>query len=117
MSKLSPKQFNRQVEKICLFFGGIKDKFDHFIIQTDNYGQLSVKPFDNWIALKFLTYSTGKVYDSFLVRDFNGYSGKWNILCAGNVFEQREGGLRELELRLGELIKKIDSQDLADRWG
>lgn len=109
LSKLTNKQFHAQVEKICLSFGGIKDKFDHFIIPTPKYGEISVKPINDWIALRFVIYSTGIVYDSLFGRNFNGYSGKWNILLSGDIYEVRKNSLQELERRLNLLFDKTEN--------
>lgn len=53
------------------------------------------------VYLRFDTYSTGKVYDALCGFDFNGYSGKWNIMAsAPTLKEARKHCLEELELRL-----------------
>ena len=56
------------------------------------------------IYLRFKTFSTGKVYDSLFARDFNGYSGKWNITISGD-----RGRISEIRrLALDELCKRLD---------
>lgn len=59
------------------------------------------------IYLRFTKYSTGKVYDSLCGFDFNGWSGKWNILLSAGSLEQARGEcLLSLKLRL-ELLKDL----------
>lgn len=56
------------------------------------------------IYLRFETYDTGKVNDTLFARDFNGYSGKWNITeSGGDLKGVRDEALRELEMRLNHL--------------
>lgn len=54
-----------------------------------------------------LEWATGKVYDFLFGRDFNGYSGKWNILMSGGngVVVRRKESLIELEWRPEEISK------------
>jgi hypothetical protein len=42
-------------------------------------------PFYEEIYLRFKTYRTGKAYDQLCGWDFNGYSGKWNLMAGGET--------------------------------
>lgn len=88
---------------------------DEFIVPT-RYGDLSIHVIEwknPWMALRFVTYSTGKVYDSLHGYDFNGYSGKWNINLGSQGLDRNEKGRRIIRDRLlesfihrMELVKK-----------
>lgn len=98
----------------CIALGGVADPHEplRFTFQTPEHGVLNASVHESdyesqkkrgfvEIFLAFETYDTGKVHDTLFGRDFNGYSGKWNItLSGGSLDATRALALRELEMRL-----------------
>lgn len=98
----------------CVAHGGTQVGFgcvEVFEFQT-NYGILSASVHESdyrgqkkfgivSIYLRFRTHDTGRVNDTLFGRDFNGWSGKWNITqSCGDLDEARRLALRELATRL-----------------
>lgn len=62
------------------------------------------------VYLRFETKTGGKVYDSLFGKDFNGWSGKWNITFeAATTNDARMLCLAELETRLNRLAQEAKS--------
>ena len=92
---------------MCVKYGGHMD-----VVNSPTHGNLRVTPYGDWIALRFEEFSTRKVYDFLFGSDFNGYSGKWNILLTGATkSELRHAMLVELDRRFKAInIKVKESQ-------
>lgn len=122
MNNAAYKNFAREFSEVCQRFGGTPNSKDaigeglSFDIPTPlgvlkasihcdaNDNRRGRGYYIESIFLRFKTFSTGKVYDFLLGHDFNGYSGKWNIMTSGDDLASiRLLALSNLEHRLEKL--------------
>jgi hypothetical protein len=108
---MTKQQYQKQCAAICASVGGVKIG-DEWRIESP-LGRVRVTVMDErvypWVAVRFDTFSTGRVYDPLGGADFNGYSGKWNVhttVDRGTVHENREAVVRELKRRLDWLMSQ-----------
>lgn len=96
--------FSAAVLTLCQSFGASVTEWTARVPTV--HGDLVITPYQGiagpWLAIRFATFSTGRVYDDLHGRSFNGYSGKWNIHLSGGegYADLAAATLRELERRL-----------------
>lgn len=109
----------KDFRQVCLDFGGVETEPLRFEIATD-LGKLFASVHESdyesqkrrgfvQIYLRFETHTGGKVYDTLGGRDFNGYSGKWNIHVSGStdrLQDVRAEALRQLRESL-EFVRRV----------